>query len=485
MLSVEKEIGERLRQARESMGLSLDQLQEKTKIQKSFIVAIENGEFNKLPSPFYVRTYLRAYCKCVKIEPHHILRQYRKAEQAERGLTSVHQAITPEMLAQAQQQGFQNQSPTQNMGNIAGTGYMNTYPQTARRTPTNQNSRINMNTALTIAKTNPNNLHNHQVNAGQGSVETGKLHNEPIRPQRSTAESKRKVALDYTQNLSTQHTRLTPSLEQTKVTNRESTRKKLNDPVLREDLQKKNIQSTNPKPLTSTQTYQHLSRAASQKNDYEKTQPSMLKRKSAKSDFSEQKVTKMPKLSRSAARRRSSKHGSSRWTNKKVLIIIASLAICIPLLWATVAALATNEDKKNKNENVMKDKPIENQPVKEEESPISTQDSQSDETPTEEQIVLTSSSPQLNTYEVSGTDKLDLLFRARGESWIQVRKQPTPQKEGYLDEATLQSGHEDRYSHHFSDGKEIWISLGIPDSVDVSVNGKQIKSSKTIHIKQK
>ena len=133
----------------------------------------------------------------------------------------------------------------------------------------------------------------------------------------------------------------------------------------------------------------------------------------------------------------------------------------------------------------MKDKPIENQPVKEEESPISTQDSQSDETPTEEQIVLTSSSPQLNTYEVSGTDKLDLLFRARGESWIQVRKQPTPQKEGYLDEATLQSGHEDRYSHHFSDGKEIWISLGIPDSVDVSVNGKQIKSSKTIHIKQK
>lgn len=479
MLSVEKDIGERLRQARESIGLSLDQLQARTKIQKSFIVAIENGEFNKLPSPFYVRTYLRAYCKCVKIEPHHILRQYRKAEQAERGLTSVHQAITPEMLAQAQQQqGFQNNSShMQNRGHMAGTGLQNSFSQTVRRTPTNRNSRINMNTALTIAKTKPN-IHNQ-------ADTTGKLLNESIRPSRSSVEQTRKANFDYTQNLSSQNTRLTPSLEHTQIKGREQTRKKRNDSVIREELQKKKERSINPNLQTASQSYQNLSRTANQKSEHETTHPPILERKRVKPDLSEQKATKMPKLSRSSVRskRRSSRHGSFRWPNKKALIIIASLVICIPLLWATVAALATNEDKESNNNNLMKDKP-----ETKEQTPVTTPDPQNEtptETSSEEQIVLTNSSSQLNTYEVSGTDKLDLQFRAQGESWVQVRKQPNPQKDGYLDEATLQSGHEDGYSHNFSDGKEIWISLGIPDSVIVTVNGKQIKSSKTIHIKQK
>ena len=96
------EIGSYLRQAREAIGMSLEELQEKTRIQKSFLIAIENGEFDKLPSPFYVRTYLRSYANCVKIEPHHILRQYRKMEQAER-LTGVHKAVNPNDLNQNQQ----------------------------------------------------------------------------------------------------------------------------------------------------------------------------------------------------------------------------------------------------------------------------------------------------------------------------------------------------------------------------------------------
>lgn len=81
---VSVEIGAFLRQARESAGLSLDEVQEQTKIQKSFLIAIEDGDFDKLPSPFYVRTYLRSYATCVNVEPHHILRHYRKIEQGRR-----------------------------------------------------------------------------------------------------------------------------------------------------------------------------------------------------------------------------------------------------------------------------------------------------------------------------------------------------------------------------------------------------------------
>ncbi|MBD1373657.1 helix-turn-helix domain-containing protein, partial [Hazenella sp. IB182357] len=94
------EIGSYLRQARESIGLTLEQLQEKTKIQESFLIAIEEGDFHKLPSPFYVRSYLRSYANCVKLEPHYILRQYRKEEQSQR-LTGMHKVVTDDDIKKA------------------------------------------------------------------------------------------------------------------------------------------------------------------------------------------------------------------------------------------------------------------------------------------------------------------------------------------------------------------------------------------------
>lgn len=488
VLSVEKDIGERLRRARESMGLSLEQLQEKTKIQKSFLVAIENGEFSKLPSPFYVRTYLRAYCKCVKMEPHHILRQYRKAEQAERGLTSVQPAITPEMLAQAQQQqGYYNHTDQlQNTTYTAHTGQHQSFVQ-AIKGPTKRISRINMNTALTIAKKpdGKQQMKQHQT------AEVTDLKKEPIRPSHLQSEQTRKVRVDYTQKLSPQQTRHTPSIERTQMISRDHAPKNPSGSVSREEVQKKlrptnqntheKLRPKNKSVPEETQAYGTLSRKAKQQSELmSRKHSSVLDRKQSKSDLVEQKVTKMPRLSRAAARRSARK--ASKWSNKKtVLLVIASLAICIPLLWVTVNALATDDAKESGNKKISKDNPSKQT----EQTPTTSDQPSENENETGEEIVLTSSSPQLNTYEVSGTDQLNLRFQADGESWIQVRKQPTPQKQGYLDEATLQPGHEDSYSHNFADGKEIWISLGIPDSVRVTVNGKRIKSSKTIHIKQK
>ncbi|MGA9174282.1 MAG: helix-turn-helix domain-containing protein, partial [Thermoactinomyces sp.] len=155
------EIGSYLRQAREAIGLSLDQLQEKTKIQKSFLIAIENGEFDKLPSPFYVRTYLRSYANCVKVEPHHILRHYRKIEQAER-FTGVHKAVSEKDLSQTQTFQF---PPLQQTGKIPvvspGTGPQSVVSQeTLLRKPLNQKpaQRIDTKTALTAPKTETSGL---------------------------------------------------------------------------------------------------------------------------------------------------------------------------------------------------------------------------------------------------------------------------------------------------------------------------------------
>ena len=70
------EIGLRLKEARESLGLTIQDIRDQTRIESGYLIALENGDFDKLPSPYFVRTCIRAYAKCVGIEPHHLLKKY-------------------------------------------------------------------------------------------------------------------------------------------------------------------------------------------------------------------------------------------------------------------------------------------------------------------------------------------------------------------------------------------------------------------------
>jgi len=58
-------IGDNLRQARLNKNISLDELQQKTKIQKRYLEAIEKGAFDLLPGDYYVRTFIRQYAEVV------------------------------------------------------------------------------------------------------------------------------------------------------------------------------------------------------------------------------------------------------------------------------------------------------------------------------------------------------------------------------------------------------------------------------------
>lgn len=58
-------IGARLRQARLNKNISLDELQQITKIQKRYLEAIESGDFEALPGSFYVRAFVRQYAQAV------------------------------------------------------------------------------------------------------------------------------------------------------------------------------------------------------------------------------------------------------------------------------------------------------------------------------------------------------------------------------------------------------------------------------------
>jgi hypothetical protein len=55
------------------MGLSLEDIEARTGIQKKYLLAIENGQFDLLPNPIYLRSYVRSYANTVGENPQFLL----------------------------------------------------------------------------------------------------------------------------------------------------------------------------------------------------------------------------------------------------------------------------------------------------------------------------------------------------------------------------------------------------------------------------
>lgn len=66
-------IGETLRKARIDKKISLDELQQRTKIQKRYLLAIEENDFHELPSDYYLRTFIRQYADEVKLDGNYLI----------------------------------------------------------------------------------------------------------------------------------------------------------------------------------------------------------------------------------------------------------------------------------------------------------------------------------------------------------------------------------------------------------------------------
>jgi len=72
------DIGARLKEARVAKGLSLDSLQETTKIQKRYLSAIEEGNFHILPGKFYARAFIKEYANAVGLDPNELLEEHKE-----------------------------------------------------------------------------------------------------------------------------------------------------------------------------------------------------------------------------------------------------------------------------------------------------------------------------------------------------------------------------------------------------------------------
>lgn len=71
------EIGKTLKSARIEKGYTLDDLQQITKIQKKYLIAIEEENFSVLPGDFYVRAFIKQYAETVGLDPASLLSQLK------------------------------------------------------------------------------------------------------------------------------------------------------------------------------------------------------------------------------------------------------------------------------------------------------------------------------------------------------------------------------------------------------------------------
>lgn len=70
-------LGTELKEAREAQGLSLDTLQETTKIQKRYLQAIEEEKLHILPGKFYARAFIKEYANAVGLDPNVLMEQHQ------------------------------------------------------------------------------------------------------------------------------------------------------------------------------------------------------------------------------------------------------------------------------------------------------------------------------------------------------------------------------------------------------------------------
>jgi len=71
------EIGNTLREARVRRKLTLQQVEEDTKIRVKYLQAMENEDFDLMPGPAYVKGFLQTYAGYLGLDPSIILDEYR------------------------------------------------------------------------------------------------------------------------------------------------------------------------------------------------------------------------------------------------------------------------------------------------------------------------------------------------------------------------------------------------------------------------
>lgn len=80
---MQQSIGNMLKDAREKKGFSLEDVHSKIKIHPKVIQLLEEDHFDKLPSPLFVKSFLRAYAEFLEVDADHLVDTYEKEKRVD------------------------------------------------------------------------------------------------------------------------------------------------------------------------------------------------------------------------------------------------------------------------------------------------------------------------------------------------------------------------------------------------------------------
>ena len=85
------QLGDTLKERRVALGMSLLQAEEATRIRAKLLESLEEGEYDRLPNPGYVKGYITSYASFLELDPASLLAMYR----AETGTGGRSRDISP------------------------------------------------------------------------------------------------------------------------------------------------------------------------------------------------------------------------------------------------------------------------------------------------------------------------------------------------------------------------------------------------------
>lgn len=72
------EIGQKLREARENRGITLEDVERETKIRRKYLQALEEEQFQILPGVVYAKAFLKTYASFLGLDASEVLETYNK-----------------------------------------------------------------------------------------------------------------------------------------------------------------------------------------------------------------------------------------------------------------------------------------------------------------------------------------------------------------------------------------------------------------------
>jgi cytoskeletal protein RodZ len=87
-------LGSKLKQARETRQLSLQEVEWATKIRGEYLQALEDEQFDKLPSGTHARGFLRSYARYLELDPDPLIDEYNNSNAATE-IVSTRPAVRP------------------------------------------------------------------------------------------------------------------------------------------------------------------------------------------------------------------------------------------------------------------------------------------------------------------------------------------------------------------------------------------------------